>query len=202
MAAVTQLLPASHHAAKANSTASGTERLVKDHSLYQSRQQLLRYGLQADKLERIWPHVPASIAGNDTFSDFHRATLFLNGKNMKLKTMQKTFEGMNQNWTHRYQTLIDGAFLDVDSTFLDIGRQFTPVDHFLPFCQIPPGQGPETYLWKKCLDNYFLTRCVTEEIDGTIRVISKPKRQDYIFTGMRDSIRMTLTSVNQDRRRA
>lgn len=79
-------------------------------------------------------------------TDFHGATLFLNGKNMKLMTMQKTFHEMNENWTLRYKAVIDGTFLDEDSAFFDIGKQFTPADLFLPFSLIPPSQEPETYL--------------------------------------------------------
>jgi hypothetical protein len=47
--------------------------------------------LAVAKLEEIWSRVLRFIAGKEAFSDFHGATLFLNGKNMKLMTMQKTF---------------------------------------------------------------------------------------------------------------
>ncbi|KFY77650.1 hypothetical protein V499_02997 [Pseudogymnoascus sp. VKM F-103] len=118
---------------------------------------------------------------------------------MKLMTMQKTFYEMSENWTLRYEAVIDDTCLDEDSTFFDIGKQFTLADHFLPFSLIPPIQEPETYLWKKCcLYNYFLSRCVIEEVDGAIRVVSKPKRQDYTFACIRDSIGMTLTATNRE----
>jgi hypothetical protein len=83
--------PTSHKVAQANAFSHSAERSSLDREMHLSRQQLLKYFIQPEKLIGIWDRVLADIEDNAAFAEFKGVTLFAAAKDLKQRYMSPSF---------------------------------------------------------------------------------------------------------------
>jgi hypothetical protein len=192
---VKQHLPSSYDHSYHASLAKGKEQRAKGSRAYQSRIQLLSYQLKPEYLSDIWSRILELVETPD-LQHFRGIQLFLNGKNLKLATQERTLEATCKNWNRRWQTSIHERHLNLDTTFIDIGKETCAPYSYLPDEDFPPICHPQVYLWRKCcLDSYY-----RESLLGDPARLSL--RRFYPQSMLRDSAALTILTAKKSKARA
>jgi hypothetical protein len=139
---VLQHFPASHKVAQANALSHGTERTVFDHEMHLSRQQLLEYFIQPEKLAGIWERVLATIEDTPALAVFKGVTLFATAKDLKLRYMSALLPTVSRKWKQHYKWAINPAFQARKQAFIDLGKQVTAEGSYLFPSTVPDYEEP------------------------------------------------------------
>ncbi|EWY79585.1 hypothetical protein FOYG_17279 [Fusarium oxysporum NRRL 32931] len=211
---ILQYIPKSRHIAQCSSRARqesiSTERLKEVNAntdvLGQgSRSNALSYILQHRHLGAIWQGVQSRAAA---FPQFAGIRLYMGAKNLKLAYMHADITQTIHDWRNQWNAAVDEEFLDPCSTYIDIGRQYTP----------RPGSAAETnvLLWRRCcLKRLWRQRQAWSRRYNAIGLAdqSPPESSDplkkpgaapirlaeYPWVTMRDAVDMTITPTHKSR---
>ncbi|KAH7248193.1 hypothetical protein B0J15DRAFT_596508 [Fusarium solani] len=129
---ILQYIPKSRRIAQSTSRARqesiSTERLNEENGYADvlgqgTRSNALSYILQPRHLGAIWQGVQSRAA---TFPQFASIRLYMGVKNLKLAYMHPDITQTISDWRNQWNAAVDERFLDPSSTYVDIGRQYTP----------------------------------------------------------------------------
>jgi hypothetical protein len=176
---VLQHFPTSYRVAQANALSHGTERTVFDHETQLSRQQLLRYFIQPEKLAGIWERVLTTIEDTPAAADFKGVTLFATAKDLKLRYMSTSLPTVYRKWKQHYKWAVEPEFQAHKQAFVDLGKQVTAEGSYLSSSAIPDGAKPQAFVYKRCcLDSFFQWYCERERPARSNRKGKGKKRED------------------------
>jgi hypothetical protein len=157
---VLQHFPTSYRVAQANALSHSTERTVFDHETHLSRQQLLRYFVQPEKLAGMWERMLATIEDTPALADFKGVTLFATAKDLKLRYMSTSLPAVYQKWKQHYKWAIEPKFQAQKQGFVDFGKQVTAEGSYLSSSAVLDGAKPQTFVYKRCcLESFFQWYC-------------------------------------------
>ncbi|EXK77043.1 hypothetical protein FOQG_18234 [Fusarium oxysporum f. sp. raphani 54005] len=108
------------------------------------RTNALSYVLQHRHLSAIWEEVQSRTAA---FPQFAGMKLYMGAKNLKLAYMNADINQTIHDWRNQWDVAIDQAFLDPFTTYIDIGRQYTP--------RIGSAAETSVFLWRRCCLKYL-----------------------------------------------
>ncbi|KAH6957512.1 hypothetical protein BKA56DRAFT_637831 [Ilyonectria sp. MPI-CAGE-AT-0026] len=191
---ILQHIPKSRRIAESTSRARqesiSTERLNKQNAnadvLGQgSRSNALSYVLQHRHLEAIWQGVQSRVA---TFPQFAGIRLYMGAKNLKLAYMHPDITQTISDWRNQWNAAVDERFLEPSTTYVDIGRQYTP--------RIGSVAEANVLLWRRCC----LKRLWRQRQAWSLKSGIAPLRQaEYSWVTMRDAVDMTITPTHKSR---
>ncbi|KAH6976823.1 hypothetical protein EDB80DRAFT_826657 [Ilyonectria destructans] len=166
-----------------------------------SRSNALSYVLQHRHLEAIWQGVQSRVA---TFPQFTGIRLYMGAKNLKLAYMHPDITQTLSGWRNQWNAAVDEKFLDPSSTYVDIGRQYTP--------RIGSVAEANVLLWRRCClkrlwrqrrawsRHYNATSFVEQNRPEPVKSGIAPLRQaEYPWVTMRDTVVMTITPTHKSR---
>src|SRR5271156_396678 len=110
--------------------------------MHLSRQQLLEYFIQPEKLAGIWERVLATIEDTPTLAVFKGVTLFATAKDLKLRYMSALLPTVSRKWRQHYKWAIDPEFQACKQAFVDLGKQVTAEGSYLFPSTIPDCEEP------------------------------------------------------------
>jgi hypothetical protein len=184
-----QEIPTSWDAAAARSRAKALETFSFQETTFYSQQQLLSTILLPQYLHKIWMIVLRRLTGDiDKYHMFQGCEVFLNSKNLKMQSKSISWSRLSTSWDGLWGATIDSSFIDRSRFWIDVGRQFTPPDHFLRNDSIDQTRHtPETYVWRRCCVNSYAQQ----------RRLNLPKSHlqlsIYQSAAFHDMLSMTLT---------
>ncbi|KAH6960098.1 hypothetical protein BKA56DRAFT_190504 [Ilyonectria sp. MPI-CAGE-AT-0026] len=209
---ILQYIPKSRRIAQSTSRARqesiSTERLNEENAnadvLGQgTRSNALSYILQHRHLSAIWQGVQSRAA---TFPQFAGIRLYMGAKNLKLAYMHADITQTIHDWRNQWNAAVDESFLDPRSTYVDVGRQYTPKAGSVAEANV--------LLWRRCcLKRLWRKRRVwsrrynmdfvehnPSNPSETLKSGVAPLRQaEYPWVTMRDAVDMTITPTHRSR---
>ncbi|KAH6983930.1 hypothetical protein EDB80DRAFT_824387, partial [Ilyonectria destructans] len=169
-----------------------------------SRSNALSYVLQHRHLEAIWQGVQSRVA---TFPQFAGVRLYMGAKNLKLAYMHPDITQTISDWRNQWNAAVDEKFLDPSSTYVDIGRQYTP--------RTGSAAEANVLLWRRCcLKRLWRQRQAWSRRYNALGLVEpnppepsepdKPgvaalRQAEYPWVTMRDAVDMTITPTHGGR---
>jgi len=192
---VKQHLPSSYDHSYYASLAKGKGNRAKGSTIYQSRIQTLSYHLPPESLVDIWDSILARIE-QPGYRHFRGIQLFMSGKNFKLATQGKTIRETCDILNKRWEVSVSEEYLDLDKTFIDIGKEICAPRSYILDDEVPDNRQPQTYLWRRCC----LDACYRKSLLGDTARLSL--RRFYPESMLRDSAGMTVLTAKKSKSRA
>lgn len=200
--------PPSRRVADLESTAASAEGYAQKIS---SRQQILRYPIQPENLDRLWglicTHISEAVEEGMPEARFANPLLFATSKNSKLHYMESgpVAETLSllprafDRWHSAWNAATDLRYYTPETLFIDVAKQMTSSDSELPPAPPPAAKSwAEVYTWKTC--------CLNAYLKERVRVTKGPERRrkagagnypevaHYPFATLRDTGGLTVAS--------
>ncbi|KAH6952333.1 hypothetical protein BKA56DRAFT_682243 [Ilyonectria sp. MPI-CAGE-AT-0026] len=169
-----------------------------------SRSSSLSYVLQHRHLDAIWQGVQSRAA---EFPQFAGIQLYMGAKNLKLAYMHADITQTTCDWRNQWNAAVDEKFLDPGTTYIDIGRQYTP--------RTGSAAEANVLLWRRCClrrlwrhrqawsRRYNATDLAEQsplEAPEPLKPGAAPLRSaEYPWLTMRDAIGMTIKPMYESR---
>lgn len=169
--------------------AAGAKRSRPGASVPGARRKHFYVTLQSRYLASLWTEVQSRAA---PYQEYSGMRLYMAAKNTKLTWMRPRLEGMLEEWHRDWEQAVDESYLSPESTYIDIGRQYTPSE-----------KGPQgrVLLWRRCcLDKLWRRRLQWSRVQDRRSLQEAIKgrkaqiyRTTYPFVTLRDARGMTVT---------
>ncbi|KAF4993207.1 hypothetical protein FDECE_13485 [Fusarium decemcellulare] len=170
-----------------------------------TRSSAFSYILQGRHLGAIWQGIQSRLAAFPQFTGTRR---YMGAKNLKLAYMHSDIAQVLGGFGEQWNAVFDNRFLNPDSTYVDIGRQYTP--------RTGSASEANVLLWRRCCLRrlwrqrqawsrpYDSAKAAGQNPSGPLGPsecggASTLRQAEYPCVTMRDAIDMTITPSHQSR---